>query len=270
MSLASVYLRLSNEQPEAAAVSDRRGGGLTYRALWERSEALYRSGLVNRGEVVAVHLDRTCEWMVTYVALLRCGAVVLPLDSDNEKREFRESRNTKAISNVPVYYEPRARVKLAVVLDKASAEEFKKIYEPDFDVVSLDSLPPAGAVHTSPDYCTDPAPVFCLMQTGGSTTGQPKLVPILHAMATSEVDNYAHVVPSLSDASGHVVMSHSPMVWTASAVGQVNIALALGGCVAFKESGADLQTSLNDIRPTVIGGVPSQFLQVQKIPESVR
>jgi non-ribosomal peptide synthetase component E (peptide arylation enzyme) len=102
-------------------------------------------------------------------------------------------RNKQAISNVPVYFNQRA-VSLVLVEDQDAGDKFREIYGVEgVDVIVLEQ----GGVHgttleTSGEDCT--TDVFCLMQTGGSTTGLPKLVPITHNMARWEIEHYGQIV----------------------------------------------------------------------------
>ncbi len=64
------------------------GGGLTYRQLGDRSDALaacLRGRGVVRGDRVALMLDRSLDLPCAMLAIWKCGAAYLPLDPDNPK-----------------------------------------------------------------------------------------------------------------------------------------------------------------------------------------
>ncbi|WP_063274864.1 non-ribosomal peptide synthetase [Amycolatopsis keratiniphila] len=78
-----IFAEQARKLPDAIAVVDP-AGTVTYRELDERSNRLARhliAGGVVAGSVVAVRVGRTAWTVVTLLAVLKCGAVYLPLDT---------------------------------------------------------------------------------------------------------------------------------------------------------------------------------------------
>ncbi|MFJ3303921.1 amino acid adenylation domain-containing protein [Streptomyces sp. NPDC086549] len=76
-----LFLRWADATPDAPAVISG-AGTLTYRQLADRSARLARRLLahgVRRGELVAVRAERSAEWVIANLAVLRAGAAYLPI-----------------------------------------------------------------------------------------------------------------------------------------------------------------------------------------------
>ncbi|CAE8656801.1 unnamed protein product, partial [Polarella glacialis] len=121
--------------------------------------------------------------------------------------------------------------------------------------LALGAAPPGHRV-----FAEEPSPTLCYMLTGG-TTGSSKCVEVRHEMALHEV------TPSLGPEDR--VLQHTAVLWAASALGQVDIALAFGATLCICDS-LDQET-ITEHRATVLGTVPSalESLEPKAVP-SVR
>jgi amino acid adenylation domain-containing protein len=167
-------------RPTAEAVRDR-GGGLTYVELDERSRALaatLHARGVGAGDLVGLHLDRTCELLVAVLGVLRCGAAYVALD--------------------PSY--PAAR--LALVAEDARLARVLSDQDghPDFrgteilDLRKLDSS--RGAAVEDAELA--PATAACVIYTSGST-GRPKGVCLTHGGIAALLEGMDEVIPILPE-----------------------------------------------------------------------
>ncbi|ROO60684.1 amino acid adenylation domain-containing protein/natural product biosynthesis luciferase-like monooxygenase protein [Micromonospora sp. Llam0] len=161
-------LQWAHRTPQAVAVI---GGGtvLTYRQLDEQATALTqrlaRHGIA-AGDIVALWLPRSPQFVVAALAVLRAGAAYLPLDPSLDGRQVRFMVSDSA-----------ARVVLATGGDTA----------PDLpDGVRLLHVDesgdgdPVGGYGDDPSRAADvPDPACYVMYTSGST-GRPKGVVITH------------------------------------------------------------------------------------------
>ncbi|CAK0854893.1 unnamed protein product [Prorocentrum cordatum] len=103
-----------------------------------------------------------------------------------------------------------------------------------------------------------PSASLCYMLTGG-TTGGSKCVEVSHTMALHEVRAYPRVAKALT--SDDRVLQHTPVLWAASAMGQIDIALAFGAATCISSSAdADAITSCS---ATVLGIVPSALEAIE-------
>ncbi|CAE7514131.1 redM [Symbiodinium microadriaticum] len=105
-------------------------------------------------------------------------------------------------------------------------------------------------------------PALCYQLTGG-TTGSSKCVRVSHEMALHEFEAYAKVFKDLS--SKDRVLQHTPVLWAASAIGQINIAVSVGASICI--AGMD-QDSISRHGVTILGTVPSalQSINPQAVP----
>ncbi|MFA7762570.1 amino acid adenylation domain-containing protein [Streptomyces sp. NRRL S-448] len=84
----ALFLQQAEATPDAPAVVGEHGT-LTYRALAERSARLaarIRAHGVRPGELVAVRAERSPEWVIANLAVLRAGAAYLPISPNEPDR----------------------------------------------------------------------------------------------------------------------------------------------------------------------------------------
>lgn len=133
-----------------------------------------------------------------------------------------------------------------------SHEGRKSMFEGDRECVFATLTP---GISQNPEFRNNP--ILAYMFTGG-TTGKSKCVPLTHAMFIHEYHMYPEIVPPLK-ARPHFLQS-SCVVWTASCLGQLSIALALKLPLVFGENirtPADLGLFLREHEEVgVIGVVP--------------
>ncbi|WP_406466491.1 amino acid adenylation domain-containing protein [Streptomyces hirsutus] len=163
LSIPALFARSASRFPHRVAVNDEKAA-LTYAELDERSDALARAlaeAGVAPGDRVGVQMERSCDLVVTLLAVLKAGAAYTPLD--------------------PAY--PEAR--LAFMTEDADLRA----------VVGDPSARPAASVpwlsaHATPDDpaaplpAIDPAAPCYVIYTSGST-GRPKGVLVAHRNVTA-------------------------------------------------------------------------------------
>lgn len=152
-------------QPDALAVHSSHGT-LTYSELNHRAEhvtQVLRKLSITHGDVVALYLDRSLEYVIAMVATAKVGAAFLPLDT-----VFPVDRVAYILKDADV----------SCVLTHSELAE--KIPETNRKTILIDSLELASNEENKNAVSvqgTDPA---YLIYTSGST-GQPKGVELLHA-----------------------------------------------------------------------------------------
>lgn len=225
----------------AEAVRDGRRA-LTYAELDERSRALaaaLRARGVAAGDLVGLHLDRTCELLVAVLGVLRCGAAYVALD--------------------PSY--PAARLalvaedaRLALVLSDQDAHPDLG----DAEMVDLRTLD-AGGEAAADDAQLAPGAAACVIYTSGST-GRPKGVVLTHGGIATLLHGMDEVIPIAPDDTVSLFHSYAfdPSVlemWQALAHG----ARLLLVDVAIARSPDDTLRLLATEGVTVLGQTPSVF-----------
>lgn len=182
--------------PQAVAVI---GGGtvLTYRQLDERADVLAhrlaRHGIA-AGDIVALWLPRSPEFIVAALAVLRAGAAYLPLDPLLDDRRVRFMVSDSA-----------ARVVLAADGDAApDLPDGVRLLRVDDDGSDDD---PGG--YGGPGHSTDDPDAACyIMYTSGST-GRPKGVVISHRSVLNLCQWYREELELTAEDRGSIVCGQS-------------------------------------------------------------
>ncbi|HEY8244398.1 MAG TPA: amino acid adenylation domain-containing protein [Casimicrobiaceae bacterium] len=166
-------------RPEARAI-----GTLTYAALDAASSRLaaeLRARGVGPERFVAVARERTADLAVAWLAVLKCGAAYVPIDTT-----LPDARLGHMLADAKVAH---------AIADDASAY---KLQRDGIDVVRPDAEAAKIAAHApvAPDVAIDPeAPAYAIYTSG--STGRPKGVVVPHrAIVSLVVDNdYAPLGP---------------------------------------------------------------------------
>src|SRR3989440_6545685 len=208
-------------RPEAPAV-----GELTWQGLHERvlrvAEGLRRKG-IGKGDVVAVQLPNTPEFIVVHLAIARLGAVMCTV------------------------HMPYRGAEIEAILAHSGAKLF---FNSAFPFASLEAADPLRADHPAPDS-RDP---FLLLYTSG-TTASPKAVP--HAYRTmlgnSRLGAQEHRLDSQSRVLCPAPFSHLYGLYS------LHCAWAVGACSvllpAFKPE--DLCGAIENQRATALWTAPA-------------
>ena len=208
-------------------------------------------------DVVAILAHRSPQWLAATIGVMRCnlpfvwmGAGELPL-----KGRYAERQRNDQIMQV---LHPEL-----LLLDAAAAPEVI----PDWEQVSRPRVLPLESLQS--EICDavvqhgirTAQQALCYQLTGG-TTGSSKCVRISHEMALHEVAAYPKAFKTLS--SQDRVLQHTPVLWAASAIGQINIAVSFGACICIAEMDQD---SISRNGATVLGTVPSALRSIN--PQAV-
>ncbi|WP_368669642.1 amino acid adenylation domain-containing protein [Agrobacterium sp. a22-2] len=170
--IADIALR----QPDAIAL-ESQGRSWTYSTLLEDVNALAATlvGLsVRPGDRVAVSLPGRGQSVVAFLAILKAGAVYVPLDPDHPAERVAYVLNDSGVG--------------LVLTDRADLYPAQRSLDPTLPLPEND-----GAVALPP---SDPARIAYLLYTSGST-GRPNGVPIGHASLLNHLRSMA-VSPGLA------------------------------------------------------------------------
>lgn len=237
-------------------------GVITYRTLAERVSRVARGLLqlgVGRGDVVAVQLPGTAEFLVLYLSIARIGAVTTTIHMPYRAEEIRQLL-------------AHGHAKLFVGMS-----HFKD-HSPVADVVSLrDRLPQLGGVVAVgaevPDSVNyrrleaadpirsdlpepSPADPFLLLFTSG-TSASPKAVPLAYRVT---LGNSRMVARELAFGSNDLILSAAPFTHLFGLYG-IHLALLCGGAMLLMPSftPAELAAKIADFRPTVLLSAPAHL-----------
>ncbi|KAJ3167004.1 hypothetical protein HK101_011849, partial [Irineochytrium annulatum] len=155
------------------------GTSLTYRDLEKRCNALARNlrkiGIV-RGSAVGFVASRSLEMIVGMLAIMKCGAAYVPLDSSFPKD--RIATMVKEACCAAILY-----MSATEDVYKSLEVNLKSICVTDFVKLPLANL---GAVNKLPDVATGDDTAFIVFTSG--TTGKPKGVMVTHHGVTRLLD----------------------------------------------------------------------------------
>lgn len=217
-------------------------------------------------QLIAILIQRSPLWLAATVGVLRYGAAFIwmsPGELPMKSRHLEVSRNAQmAMALRPALVLVGGGIAQGLVPNADNGEPSLRT----LTLTSADLL--TQVVADMPVIVTDAAAsaTLCYMLTGG-TTGASKCVTVAHAMAVHEVDAYPTIAPFLR--AQDKVLQHTAVLWAASALGQIDLALSFGAssCV----SNAADQESINSHGATVLGIVPStlEVLEPHAVP-SVR
>jgi crotonobetaine/carnitine-CoA ligase len=179
LSLVDHLLAAADRWPDRTAWTFDPGSTLSFREVAERSaayaQALHERG-VAPGDRVAVMLDNQAEFPLVWLALMRIGAAMVPLNV-----RYRSADAGHVITD--------AGVRLAV-----TSPSYDGLLGPLADVVLVEDLAPMGAWAQGP---VDPGAVVNVQYTSG-TTGHPKGCVLTHrywtTLGTSMLQEFPQIV----------------------------------------------------------------------------
>lgn len=251
------------EDPRAEACRDFREAGmmrsLTYSQLRDEYVGLaYNIGcLINKSDIeprsrrpVGVCMTRGSYWYSTFFALVALGIPLVPMTQDIADESTMEIRNRMILSSLrPIFVISDSTTPSSI---QHACAEFEI---PLYDITLF--LTPSTSPSPPPKRLRDISSVpLAYLYTGGTTSGC-KCVQVSHGMAMHEIKSYPPLIPK--QATREVVLQHSSTYWGATFLGQINIALAIGGCVVFSDNSTDLTSIIESQNITIIGVVPSQL-----------
>lgn len=256
------WARMRGDKP-AAVFGDQT---LTWAELDARANglaaALQDMG-VERGDRVGCLLPNCMEWLASYVAVLKAGAILVPLNpgyGDSELREIEAQAECRAVVS-----SARLMRKLAPELGANAADEAPRLYtrrRAKSDAILLSDAMASGAMPT--DVRVAPDDVAVLSYTSGST-GLPKGVMLthqgIHAVTTSVILEHRWT-------SEEQVLLLAPLAFTGGVIVVATTAYLSGACLHI-EPAFDPARALQLIvqrRITSVTAVPILFERLSMVP----
>jgi len=208
--IIEVFERVAAQFPERIAIRNQNlNVQLSYRELNQHANALaaalQKRGVV-AGDVVAMAFPHSAEWSVCMLAVLKCGAAYLPLDTSNPVPRLQACLQTA-----------NARCVLTGQADAASS------YAEDLPVLSyaLSNLESVGSLNgekldkldenvRAAQALTSDSLAYVMFTSG--STGKPKAVLVPHRAVVRLVVNTNYVAIKASDA----VLQFAPPSFDAS------------------------------------------------------
>lgn len=168
--------QIAQENLERVALMDGTGKVLTYSDMVNRieaiSEALQSAGVV-AGSRVLVYQQPAADWTCSMLAIMRIGAIYVPLDLRNP---------VARLSAVAKDCEPTA-----ILADATTLDEAPLIQVADARIVNVSDLPAAASDRIA--VCAQSDSPAAILYTSGST-GTPKGIMVTHAGLRNEIEGY--------------------------------------------------------------------------------
>ncbi len=197
------------------------------------------------------------HWVIAYLGVLYCGAVVVPLDQAANVEtlaHFIEDSEAKLAFVSPssldkfraVCERMGRRIPVVTLLDGARANGFAR-----FEDWARTPRPPEFDAEPTPARAED---IAVLMYTSG-TTGTPKAVPLTHGNIFAESEG---VRKALRVTDQEVVLSLLPLFHAYSQVVNLWVATVIGARVVYitELSSAEIERGLKEGGATALVGVP--------------
>ncbi|QYN39145.1 non-ribosomal peptide synthase/polyketide synthase [Pseudonocardia sp. DSM 110487] len=223
--VAEMFDRAVREHPDALALVDGAAGvQLTYTELAERVDQLAHH-LLDRGlaaeQVVAVHLPRSAEMVVSMLAIMVAGGAFVPVDP-----EWPEQRRTQVLDDAG-----------AVLMVTGPTESTPADPAPlvPAAVVDLDAWAYADLPTRPPAVRIEPGRLAYVMFTSGST-GKPKGAMIRHEAICNRLQWQVEKI--LGFGPGDASLFKAPLSFDIS-VNEILLPLVSGGYVVIAEPGGD-------------------------------
>ncbi|CAJ1399815.1 unnamed protein product [Effrenium voratum] len=260
-SFADAFDHWAQVMPERPAVRDARSC-LTWAELRAASERLAAAigAAAETSETVGLLAKRSPPWLAATLALLRLGRPFAWMGAELPKaKRPAELRRNEEILEV-------LRPGLVLLGDNLPPEalpDFEALPQPPRllrigECLASAPAPPLRPAPLVPPRRAERGALMCFQLTGG-TTGGSKVVEVTHAMALHELAAYPKAFPELSHEDR--VLQHTPVLWAASALGQIDVAVSVGATICIAET-LD-QDALRELQPTVLGVVPSSLESLQ-------
>ncbi|MBI2080716.1 MAG: AMP-binding protein, partial [candidate division NC10 bacterium] len=207
---------------------------------------------VRRGDRVAILSENRPEWLFADYALVRLGAVSVPLHATLPAAQvqgiLRDAGAHVVFASTAIQRDKvgrpswLARPPAVVVFEPPAARPGDRMLG---DLLKHEGAPPPGEEPRPEDLAT-------LIYTSG-TTGEPKGVMLTHGNLVANLAALKGMAPL---GPSDVALSFLPLSHVLERIAGTYLVLLCGGVVAFAESFEALAGNIREVRPTVMIGVP--------------
>ena len=257
---ASYWAKHLDDQP-AAVFKEKI---LSWSALTAQSDAIaavLQDMGVEKGDRVGCMLHNSLEWVISYAAIFKAGAILVPLNPRYSERELQEIGAQVKCSVVVT--QPALINKLAPGTAQALApSEAIALYPASGTPLAFDAALASGGKPVDPKVAPDDLAVIAF--TSGST-GLPKGAMLSH----HSIDAYAiGLTLGLGLTSNDRFLLLAPFAFTGGVISSFTPSYVVGGCV-FIEEAFEPTCALAAItrdRITIMNGVPILWQRMSEVP----
>jgi long-chain acyl-CoA synthetase len=271
-------------------------GKMTYAALDANvnrlANALSDLG-IKKGDRVAIYMANCPQYVISYYAILKIGAIIVPINPLYVAHEVEHQVNDAGAETIvvmsrfyPVVQKIRAGTKLKRVIVTNIKEYFPPIMKLLFTLVKEkkggDAFVLAPGDHewgallakysaSKPNYVAKSADTAVLLYTGG-TTGVSKGAELSHRNIVANAIQCRYWFGIKGDAEGvDSVLTALPLFHSFGMTTCMNFGIYVGAALILIPNPRDLHDVLKNIakhRPTVFPGVPTMYVAINNSPET--
>ncbi|KAF3759881.1 hypothetical protein M406DRAFT_269792 [Cryphonectria parasitica EP155] len=172
--------QIAQQYPDRIALIDGLGAApLTYSSMLSRIEAIaeaLQEVQVGPGARVLVLQQAAADWVCSMLAIMRVGAVYVPMDLRNPATRLA----AVAADCMPA----------AILADATTASDAPRLNAPQATIINISTVPssPAGERRVTKNCASAAAPAAILYTSG--STGTPKGIVVSHAGLRNEIEGY--------------------------------------------------------------------------------
>jgi long-chain acyl-CoA synthetase len=239
---------------------------ITYKDLAKKVETL-AVGLgkigVTRGDKVAILSENRPEWVITDLATMAVGGIVVPLHTtlnpkallnilNHSGAKVLVVSNSDFLNKILLGQKYLKHLKKIIFLDQLTATQKEILSD---KVIGWNTI----LKHNNPEDCKkiflDPDEPCSIIYTSG-TTGTPKGVVLTHRNFLSNVEAVNEIIPvKKSD----VFLSFLPLSHVLERMAGYYMPITYGATIAYAENAKQLPQNLKEIKPTILISVPRIF-----------
>jgi long-chain acyl-CoA synthetase len=248
---------------------------------------------VKKGDRVAIYTANCPQYVISYYAILKIGAIIVPINPLYVAHEVEHQVNDAGAETIvvmsrfyPVVQKVRANTKLKRVIVTSIKEYFPPIVKLLFTLLKEkkggDSFVLAPGDHewgallskysaNKPSHVAKSSDTAVLLYTGG-TTGVSKGAELSHRniVANAVQCRYWFGIKD-GDEGTDIILTALPLFHSFGMTTCMNLGMFIGGALILIPNPRDLHDVLKNIakhKPTVFPGVPTMYVAINNSPET--
>lgn len=270
------------------------GARMTYREIEDESNrlahALQKLG-IGKGDRVALVLPNCPQFVVSYYAALKAGAVVVPTNPTYKPREFQHQfadAGVRLVITLNLFVPAIQEIQPETAIKDIIVARIQ-----DYLPTMLSYLYPikekreGTAVHVEPgpgihDFCTlirttspdyTPMPVaqtdLAVLQYTGGTTGTSKGAMLTHRNLVANALQVRFWLPDVRQDGREVFMAVTPFFHVYGMTVVMNFAILVGAAMVLlpRFNTKEVLHNIQRYKATTFGGVPTMYIAINNFPE---